>query len=1109
MKRSALWIALVLLSAAAVPFAWRYFGRAFPIVTLDLRMDRQGAIDRARQIAAAERLGPSEYRDAASFSLDETVQSFVELEGGGKSAFMALVGDPLFSPYRWRVRHFREQEPNETTFAFAADGTAAGFVEKLREDAPGAALDADAARRIGETAAADRWHVALTSFHPVEQAQERRPGGRVDHTFVYERPDAALGEGRYRLRLVVGGDRLTEVTYFVRIPEAFTRRYEHMRSANLAIGIGATLAMFVLYIAVGAGVGLFFLMRRRWVLWRQPLFWGALVAIAQTLATLNGWPLAWMDYDTALSTQSFLARQAALLVLELVVNLALFTLSFMAAESLTRRAFPRHPQLWRAWGAEAGASREVAARTAVGYLFVPLFIAYDVALYLFATRSLGWWTPSEALFNPDVLAHYAPWFTAVARSWQAGFWEESLFRAVPIAGAALIGDRIGKRRLCIVIAFVVQAVIFGGGHAPYPTQPAYARPVELVIPSIGFGLLYLWFGLLPGIVLHFTFDTFWFAIPLFASSAPGVRTQQALVVLAALTPLWIVLVRRARAGAWLALPERLRNGGWQPAEAAEAPAEAAAPAQTSVAASAIRAIVIAGAVAAVAWIALAIALPIERQPLHVGRADAVAAARQAIAPSPPGEGWRFHAAADDGASDPHRFVWRTAGRSTYAGLVGSYLDAPGWTVLVRRFEGDVAERRESWTVRVDRDGRVARVTHDLPEARAGAALDADAARALAVRTIHDRFGLDGSALREVSAAPSKLPNRTDWTITEQDLTKPLPQGEARLSVRIAGGEVADVSRFVHVPEEWERAERNRDTALAILQGAAGVLGGLALLAGVVGAVVSWSRRRFRVALFGAVAAAFLVVGFTNLFNGFPGRLTGLSTAQPLPLQIAILLGAGAVGAVLTALAAGLVDGAAPVWSPWRGVQDPASAIRLGAAAGAIGAAARVLGSAIGSGAAPSWPSYAGASAFAPVLASAVAPASAMLFRTTFALLLAAAATLVTHGWTRRRAMASVALVVVAGMLGAASPQSLAAWIASAVIVGATFLLLYVLVLRHDISVIPIAIATMTAAGALREGSLGAYAGSPIGSIVGAAIVLAIGFVWFRALRNSSFSIRHS
>ena len=94
----------------------------------------------------------------------------------------------------------------------------------------------------------------------------------------------------------------------------------------------------------------------------------------------------------------------------------------------------------------------------------------------------------------------------------------------------------------------MQAIVFGAGHAPYPNQPAFARPVELIIPSIGFGLLYVYFGLLPGIILHFAFDVVWFALPIFLASAPGIWFQRLMIVALTLVPLWIVLVSAAARG---------------------------------------------------------------------------------------------------------------------------------------------------------------------------------------------------------------------------------------------------------------------------------------------------------------------------------------------------------------------------------------------------------------------------------------------------------------------------------------------------------------------------------------------------------------------------------
>jgi hypothetical protein len=194
LRRPIVWIALALLSVAATAVGIRYFPQAFSIVALDITMDRGRALDEARAIAARDHLGPPDFRQAASFAGDDEAQTFVELEGGGKDAFTRMLRENLYAAYTWRVRHFKDGDPNETNIRFTPDGRPYGFAEKLKEDAPGAALDATSARQIAEREAAARWQVDLARYTLVEQGQERRPSGRIDHTFTYERSDATLNE---------------------------------------------------------------------------------------------------------------------------------------------------------------------------------------------------------------------------------------------------------------------------------------------------------------------------------------------------------------------------------------------------------------------------------------------------------------------------------------------------------------------------------------------------------------------------------------------------------------------------------------------------------------------------------------------------------------------------------------------------------------------------------------------------------------------------------------------------------------------------------------------------------------------------------------------------
>ena len=173
LRRPTFWIILWISSICCGILAQRYFSEAFPVVTIDLKMDRSGALMNAEELATRFAWGPAGFTQAASFTLDQRVQNFVELESGGTEAFAALLAGRLYSPYSWQVRHFREGETRETLIRFTEEGRPYGFAEKLAEDMPGLSLTREAALDIAETSARDEWEIDPSPYDLVEESGEQ------------------------------------------------------------------------------------------------------------------------------------------------------------------------------------------------------------------------------------------------------------------------------------------------------------------------------------------------------------------------------------------------------------------------------------------------------------------------------------------------------------------------------------------------------------------------------------------------------------------------------------------------------------------------------------------------------------------------------------------------------------------------------------------------------------------------------------------------------------------------------------------------------------------------------------------------------------------------
>lgn len=898
------WFFIAFISILCVPITHHFFPIALPILSLNISMDRTQALSKARAIAKEHHLVPDDFEQVAIFHLDNDSKTFIELDGGGKDTLIQIMHKDLYSPYIWVVRHFKEGDPRQTYIFFKPDGTPYGFQQYLSEDDPGASLTSDAARTLAETHARNEWHIDLSAYELIETASETQPSGRVDHTFVYERPDVTIGTGgKYRLRLGVNGDQFSTLSHVLHIPEIFTRHYAQMQSTNETIAGAAYLFSQLFYLVGGCILALLWLGRKRWLLVRAPFMWAMVIAFLVALSKLNQLPIIWINYDTALPAQNFMLIYLTQIVNDFIYALIPLALGFIAAESLSRKAFGNQPQLWNVWSFSNAATIAIAGSTLGAYALISFNFAYTSIFYAFTTTYYNWWIPAAQFFNPNILATYLPWLQPCIDALYAGFHEECVYRAIPLAGAALIGDRFGKRKQMIIFALIIQAIVFAAGHANYPGQPAYARLFELILPSCIYGFIYLRYGLLPVILSHSLYDLVWFAIPLFMADAPSAWVNQSMMIAIALIPAAITLITYLRVGSWMPLAPSQYNSAWQPPALSQAlpELEKFKPISHFLTPLVRNGLLLAGIIS-IPIIFSTINLHNHALPLKTTRQDALKQAQEyAKKQGMYGNDWYPIVTVqntNNAILPEHRFVWQHTDAQTYTSLLKTYLFPPLWYVRFLNFEKNLVERAEEFHIAVQDGNHIHGFYHQLPETSPGASLTQDEAREKMRESIIKETGFNPNTVLEVESTPLKLPERTDWQFILTDpVHYPLAQGQGRLNLGISGDQLSRLSWSVHIPEAWQRTDRTMINKMRMIQTSGSLL--LYLLA-ICAAFAITQTRRFRIkfevwrSLFGIL----LLLKLIEIAISWPEKLADISTSEPFHNQIFTIFASEIVRALI-------------------------------------------------------------------------------------------------------------------------------------------------------------------------------------------------------------------
>jgi Type II CAAX prenyl endopeptidase Rce1-like len=897
-SRIAILVAAVALAAAATA-AW-LFPRAFPIVALKQSLTRDVALARADSFFRAHSLAPSGARTAVRFQGNDSLRTYVELAGGGHDSLNALVRGRDVAPFTWSVRAFVPGNPREARVHFAPDGRIIGFEHKLADADSRPTVSADSGQRLAVLALdtwindrADRWKLLTSSY------ETKKTSGRIDRTYTFERADRRIGGAPIRTEVGIAGDTPSRIRSYVEIPESFRRRYAEMRSWNDLLALVASLGM--LGVAIIGIVALSRYARQQTVRWREPMVVGLAIGALAFAAGINELSGSWFSYDSAMSPATYLAMQLLVAVLGGVSTVLIVGFTLAAAEVATRHAFPQHLDWWKLWRFRG--TRDVAFRVGGGYAAAAIAFAYVSIFYLVTRTLFGWWVPSELLDDPNQIASPMPWISGMAVSVNAGVWEESLFRALPLSLISLwVGQRAG-RRWFMAAGVIASALIFGFAHSNYESWPPYSRGVEIFLDACFWAVLFINFGLLVTVIAHFVYDLVLFG--LFAASGHAVeyRVTAAIILLALVTPALAVAWRWIRQRGFAPTPEEARFAAWSPA-AAEETAAPATPRQSGVFTKNARRLALA---AAVVGVISAVARPPKPTLGPRFTADRERVLRTAdsmlVAHGGSPAGWkRLTGIGRDTLEAWPRFL-REHNLVTEAQRFASTFAPPTWwTVRYVHTTGTAAKRTEEWRIRVRPDGKPLDARHLVPDSARRDSADSSALRRIALASL-EREGLDTSGLQESEVKETARPARRDATVTYTDTTVKLPDGAAaRTWVQLAGDDPLVARRGVELPESFLRADRQRQTN-RMMVGAVCVLLLLGLI--VTGAIVVKRRRpvllndgmlerRDTYLLLGTL----IVLAILSSLNSLPAKLFKYDSAQPW----ASFVGTTALGVAVSAVA---------------------------------------------------------------------------------------------------------------------------------------------------------------------------------------------------------------
>jgi hypothetical protein len=272
-----------------------------------MTLNRQQAIAIANRVMADKQRWPEQYH-AVAVALpdvtDEYWQYIFEQKGLDATLKYATLAD---YGYSWTVRYYKPTVEQEQLVLLDGHGKNYTFEQRESEETPGPSLTEYEARILAEA------YVRAThrEFEPFryDSVQETRRRYRMDYLYTFESPLYRIGDAPCISDCEVIGNDVANFSQRWNVPDQWKQDRKRQTWKDTIANIAQK--GYVLLVIVLVGWWMIGVLRTGVVRWRAPIIIGAVMTLFAAVSYLNGLPILFKDYDTAIPVNTFLERMAS------------------------------------------------------------------------------------------------------------------------------------------------------------------------------------------------------------------------------------------------------------------------------------------------------------------------------------------------------------------------------------------------------------------------------------------------------------------------------------------------------------------------------------------------------------------------------------------------------------------------------------------------------------------------------------------------------------------------------------------------------------------------------------------------------------------------------